>query len=75
MPAPLTYTAFCSAGTCVKLEEDADLGGYIATSTIDGNDGAVFYTYGEFVQFATDVKAGKLDHLIQNATDKALLTA
>lgn len=71
MPAPLTYIARCAAGTCVKLTEDADLGGFIGTSTIDSNDGAVFWTYGELAQYFDDVKAGALDIIHARCIDQS----
>lgn len=52
----------CASGACVDITET---GGeyFLATSTIEGNDGSVLYTAAEMATFLSDVKAGKWDEL------------
>lgn len=50
----------CANSSCVDVKRHD--GGVTLTSTIDGNDGTVTYTFDEWNTFVGNVKAGLWDH-------------
>jgi hypothetical protein len=63
------YSGKCSSGACVNVTEVGD--GYMFSSTISGNDGAVSYTAAETAEFLDDVKAGRFDDLHRDARKRS----
>jgi hypothetical protein len=52
----------CNGGSCAEVERLAS-GDVRMTSSIEGNDGAVTYTSGEWGDFLTAAKDGKWDFI------------
>ena len=74
--AHLAARPICANGGCVDIDE-VD-GGFLFTSTIEGNEGHVLYTPAETAAFLDAVKAGTWDHVHRAAKAAAgaeLLTA
>jgi hypothetical protein len=61
-----------NATSCIRIDEDEARGGFVFTSTIPGNDAAVFYTYEEAFHFFERVKIGYFDAVADRARLQAL---
>jgi hypothetical protein len=59
------------ASGCARFDEDTARGGFVATSTIPGNDGQVFYDYQEMYHLLERVKAGHFDAVHDRARTMA----
>lgn len=57
---------------CVRFDEDTERGGFVATSTVDGNDGQVFYDYLEIFHLIERIKSGHFDAVHDRAREMAL---
>lgn len=60
------------ANGCVRFDEDTTRGGFVATSTIVGNDDQVFYDYLEIFHLFERIKAGHFDAVHDRARAMAL---
>lgn len=61
-----------NADGCARFDEDTTRGGFVATSTIPGNDGKVFYDYLEIFHLFERIKAGHFDAVHERAREMAL---
>lgn len=60
------------ANGCVRIDEDETQGGFWMSSTIQGNDAKVFYTYEEMFHFFERVELGYFSAVADLAREKAL---
>lgn len=62
-----------NATACVRIDEDAARGGFVFTSTIPGNNDAVFYDYAEVHHFLERVGLGYFKAVEDRAREQALM--
>jgi len=61
-----------NATSCVRIDEDAERGGFVFSSTIPGVDETVLYTYGEIHHFFERVELGYFKNVADRAREEAL---
>ncbi len=57
---------------CTRIDEDTERGGFVFSSTVEGNDDTVFYTYGEVHHFFERVGLGYFKAVEDRAREESL---
>lgn len=61
-----------NATSCVRIDEDEARGGFVFSSTVEGNNDTVLYTYGEIHHFFERVALGYFEAVETRAREEAL---